>query len=152
MLWGKKPRSKELPDLPPMPMSRPMAEEEENQDLPSFPDSAVEKGFSQSAIKEAVSTEELSNFPDEAPRSYREEESRSSRKSNDVYVKVDKFVSARKALEGAQTKINEMQELLKVIRETKMREEQELEYWEKEISAAKAHVEQVTENIFGKLE
>lgn len=153
MMWGKK-KSKELPDLPPLPpqYGSEGMDEEESSSLPSFPDSAMEKGFSQTAIKEAVSEdEEDMPEPPETNMNIMEIETKSEKKE-DLFVKVDKFASARKSLETAQNKIDEMQELLKVIRETKMREEQELAYWEKELTSAKAHVQQVTENIFGKIE
>jgi len=158
-----------------MPLPRPpMSSDEDNKEmnnekhaLPSFPDSPAQKGFSQSVIKEAVTneeTDELSEAPKESGKMYHavelNEEPEEIKtpalpkplKNKDVYVKIDKFSSAKKALEAAQLKIDEMQELLKVIRETKMREEQELEYWEKETATAKAHIQQVTENIFSKTE
>ena len=154
MLWGKKSKSNELPELPPMPAPtetrvEEVQEVEETQELPSFPDSAEERGFSQSAIKEAVYEGEMPELPEETVETVEEAP---ARRSNDVFVKVDRFVAARKALETAHAKVDEMQELLKVIRETKLREEQELAYWEKEVASAKSHVQQVTENIFGKIE
>src|SRR3989344_7402811 len=75
MFWNKKDEGKSLPDLPPLksPFSKELvpqlnADKGENMDdefsaeekpsLPSFPDSPIDKGFSQSAIKEAVTQEE----------------------------------------------------------------------------------------------
>ena len=153
MLWGKKSKSKQLPELPPLPVSRStvpaeeVMEEPEESNMPVFPESTTE-----------MTTEEEESELSEPPatlKSFKAVEMESEErpaKSGDIYIKVDKFVSARKALENAQQKVNEMQELLKVIRETKMREEQELAYWEKEMTSAKAQVQQVTENIFGKVE
>ena len=149
MLWGKKSKSKQLPELPPLPIPKSAAyatetmEESEESNMPSFPEPTTNEEDEESELSEPPAT----------LRSFKavEEDSRLA-KSSDIYVKVDKFISARKALENAQQKVNEMQELLKVIRETKMREEQELAYWEKEMTSAKAQVQQVTENIFGKVE
>ena len=45
-----------------------------------------------------------------------------------------------------------MDELLKKIREIKLREEQELTTWEKEINNAKSRIKDVHENIFEKIE
>lgn len=74
-----------------------------------------------------------------------------ARASSDVFVKIDKFNSARKALAEAEQSLDEIDDLIKRIRETKMREEQELSTWEKEIMQAKAQVQNVSENIFEKL-
>jgi len=71
-------------------------------------------------------------------------------KESDVFVKIDKFHSAKKALMVAKEKLADIDTLLKKIRETKMREEQELAGWEKELTAIKSKVQDVTENIFEK--
>ena len=47
-------------------------------------------------------------------------------KTEDVYVKIDRFHSARKALNGAREKLKDIEEIMKKLRETRMREEQEL--------------------------
>ena len=73
-------------------------------------------------------------------------------KSEEVYVKIDRFHSARKALNSARDKLKEIDESMRKIRETRLREEQELAFWEKEISNIKTKVEDVTKNIFEKIE
>lgn len=75
-----------------------------------------------------------------------------AQKSEDIYVKIDKFHSARKSLTAARQKLHEIDDLLRKIRETKLREEQELHSWEKEIEEVKAKIEDVTNNIFEKVE
>ncbi len=55
-------------------------------------------------------------------------------------------------LKETQEKLNEIDSLLARMRDIKMREEQELAVWEKEISAAKARIQDVTSNIFDKVE
>ena len=70
MFWDKKENAKGLPDLPPMKFTpslqeKNMAVEHDNDDaednekhgLPSFPDSPMQRGFSQSAIKDAITQE-----------------------------------------------------------------------------------------------
>lgn len=73
MLWGKKEDKRLLPDLPPLRSPQTgikmegyedthLEENEEDEnlnekhELPSFPDSLNNKGFSQAAIKDAVSS------------------------------------------------------------------------------------------------
>jgi hypothetical protein len=134
--------------------------------LPSFPDSPMKRGFSQSAIKESVKSEQESEELEDLPPKFqlpkmREmneftsrkiADSNASTKTEDVYVKIDRFHSARRALNSARDKLKEIEELMKKIRETKMREEQELSSWEDEIESVKSKVEDVTKSIFEKVE
>ena len=76
----------------------------------------------------------------------------SGRKNADIFVKLDKFYSARKSLMDAQRKVGEINELLRKIRETKMREEQELTGWEKELMAIKSRINEIDINLFEKVD
>ncbi len=200
MFFGKKGDKKSLPDLPPYqrPAPLPKMEEEsfddysEKHELPSFPDSLGDKGFSQAAIKDAVidhddkeegfpksresqvKTMEMeewtpsiqSNMPEQPPSIGRGESVRLSepaslnyggfkeeaRKNVDIFVKLDKFYSARKALIDAQQKMEDINELLRRIREMKMREEQELGSWEKEMIGVKSRLNDITVNLFEKVD
>jgi hypothetical protein len=73
-------------------------------------------------------------------------------RSSDIFVKLDKFRNARRALEEIKIRSEEIESLLKKIRETKLREEQELAGWEKEINNVKARVQDISSNIFEKVE
>ena len=75
-----------------------------------------------------------------------------TQKNADIFVKLDKFYSARKALIEAQQKMGDVDELLKRIRENKMREEQELIAWEKELMNVKARINDVNVTIFEKVD
>ncbi len=171
MFWGKKEEKKKgLPELPPLKIT-PAPREEEREDieshpLPSFPDSPTKKGFAQSAIKESMEAEdEEAPEPDELPAlppkfkmpkihtvKKMTKETPFTSRTEDVFVKIDKFHSARKALNSAREKLREIDELVRRIRETKKREEQELASWEEEIASVKSKVEDVTNNIFEKVE
>ena len=225
MLWGKKDDKRLLPDLPPMRNPTFLADNEgsfehinedslgdeysmEKHELPSFPDSLNDKGFSQAAIKDAVSSDEEvipGNNPirdsggnkfqtiemDEWAPSMKKEDStqdmdsvidnnamqnkskilsKSNKKleeptmgdysnvrvpmrprtNSDIFVKLDKFYSARKSLVDAQQKLEEVDALLRKIREIKMREEQELGAWEKELMSIKTKINDIAINLFEK--
>lgn len=237
MAWGKKDEKKLLPDLPPyrqpMTVSKPTAQdssthlEEENEEifdekheLPSFPDSLNDKGFSQAAIKDAVGSHldesEIAapsrNYPQHSdsepekifsgarqkyqtiemeewspsmkkeetvalplPRNISEEEYRPSLsggrleepptnypevealprkvpKNSDIFVKLDKFYLARKTLFDAQGKLQEIDALLRKIRETKLREEQEIRSWEGDLISIKTKINDVALNLFEKID
>lgn len=166
MFWDKKEDKKGLPELPPLkfpnlPPEESMEEDMESHPLPSFPDSPMKKGFSQAAIKESMEDGELPELPTKfrVPKIRELEEplkkmtfETGAAKTEDVYVKIDRFHSARKALNTARNKLKEIDELMRKIRETKMREEQELTSWEKEIESVRSKVEDVTNSIFEKVE
>jgi len=69
-----------------------------------------------------------------------------------VFVKIDKFQSARKALLSSQTRIKDIESLLKKIREVRLREDQELAAWEKDLTETKSYIEEVSKNLFDKME
>jgi hypothetical protein len=240
MFWNKKEDKGSLPDLPPIqsPFSKdlmpsaPSEEHEsdsESQSLPAFPDSPLNRGFSQSAIKNAVSEDEeeplanqtfnektfktieleddssdrrssslpplpsshslsaltrddeeseeqeeelrpsiratsrpasidrtlrVSRVREEEPEEARDQGSFSRFKSSrdNIYVRIDKFNTARRALASAQEQLDQVDSLLRKIREIKLREEQELAGWEKDLSALKSRIQNVAENIFEKAE
>jgi len=71
-----------------------------------------------------------------------------SQKSSSIYVKLEKFHTAKRALDDIKIKVEEVESLLGKIREVKMREEQELAGWEKDIFNIKSRLQDVTDNIF----
>ncbi len=205
MFWHKKEEGHGLPELPPVRIisatefddTAPHEDSHEDEfvekhGLPSFPDSPIHKGFSQAAIKDAISSQgideresssdrmfktveiehswpsqpSIPSMPthltippamhtmDRAPvdRTYLRDSGASETRTKDVFVRIDKFYAARKALETTRDKLNEIDELLRKIRETKMREEQELNGWEKELAEIKSRIVDVSENIFEKIE
>lgn len=191
MFWQKKDDKNGLPNLPPLkPVSPPPLEDDDEDDLsppekhslPSFPDSPMAKGFSQSAIRDAVGFsgpenksksfktiemedwEEKKEFPAisspsppsaipaPVPLPPSERFTKKPEAKSDIFVKIDRFYSAKKALDVAKSKLGEIDELLKKIRETRIREDQEISAWEKEMGNIKVRIKEVTENIFEKIE
>ena len=86
------------------------------------------------------------------PMSVRDAMKLSNPKISDVFIKIDKFHSARSALTEVKVKLNEIDNLIKKIRETKMREEQEIAVWERDMEQIKARMRDVTTNIFEKID
>ena len=147
MFWEKREDKKGLPELPPMKIGfKPWKEEEEDviekSELPELP---------QSRQIPSETEEEYDLQPKFRQRRIQMEKEKPS-KVEDVYIKIDKFHSARKSLNFARTKLDEIDEVMRKIRETRMREEQELASWKKDIDSVKTKVEDVTKNIFEKVE
>jgi len=149
MFWEKKEDKKGLPELPPM---RPFVsfgmpkKEEIPEKVPESPEEP------QDFEEELPELPDKFRFPKIEETKKMTTEFTPAAKSEDVYVKIDRFHSARKALNGARNKLKEIDETMKKIRETRLREEQELSFWEKEIGSIKSKVEDVTKNIFEKIE
>ncbi|MBU0760621.1 MAG: hypothetical protein KJ600_03475 [Nanoarchaeota archaeon] len=70
----------------------------------------------------------------------------------DIFVRIDKFHSARKTLREISERLEEIDEVVQKIRETKLREEQELASWEKDLAHIKGRIKIVSESIFEKVE
>ncbi|MEI6850178.1 MAG: hypothetical protein WCK29_04000 [archaeon] len=68
----------------------------------------------------------------------------------DIFVKIDKFFSAKKALDSIDDQVNEIDSLLNKIRETKLKEEKELANWEKQITLIKSRIQNINDTIFEK--
>ncbi|MEK6792587.1 MAG: hypothetical protein AABX96_04970 [Nanoarchaeota archaeon] len=167
--------------LPPIDTSQ----EDNIHGLPSFPDSMMKKGFSQTMIKSAVEDEdkslpelpewdqenekpqtsrpiktvELEEWtPKSAPQQIQQrrqtnEEPRPmvSSQMNDkrpLFVKLDKFKEARDSLEKISEKLNQMDELLKMIKDLKAKEDEEISNWEKDIENIKSRISSVNKEIF----
>lgn len=188
MLWGHKKgdKTEALPELPaqriPSPpigsrySSNPYTEEESEEihSLPSFPDSPMNRGFSQSAIKGAVENSDIEDLPkmseSEEDISEFKERSRITEmnewvpktetfqknpiktrrlgEEKPVFVRLDKFKAARDSLEIVKDKLSEIDSLLNSIREIKMKEDKEIISWEKEIESVKARLNSISLEVF----
>ena len=149
-------------------------EDKESHSLPSFPDSPFQKGFAQSAIKDAVEDNNLPSVPKskslpeipgpphhehrEMPlpsitdNQLEEQKEFHEHHHSDVFIKIDKFKSAKKSLETTKEKLSEVEEIMKKLRETTTREEAHLNSWEKELDTVRNKVREISENIFEKVE
>ena len=67
-----------------------------------------------------------------------------------IYIKINKFREARESLEIVKLKLGEIDDLLATIKSVKIKEDQELSNWEKEIESIKSRIETVNSEIFDK--
>jgi hypothetical protein len=161
--------------LPPIGNENP----EEIHGLPSFPDSLMNKGFSQSMIKSAVEDEDknLPELPEWnnggekssmqrttelnewSPKKVMSQEmpvQREPIKSNNnqidykrpIFVKLDKFKEARESLIKISEKLEQMDELLKTVRDLKAKEDEEISGWEKDVESIKSRILFINKEIF----
>jgi len=164
----------ELPKLPEFPKLDEDQDSEENimHQLPRFPTTSLGNKFSQHTIKEAVSgkkEEEVLDANDfELPEDYEEIQkmhqplrkpmtreiglSGKNREEEPVFIRIDKFEESLHVFEKAKHQIKEVEKLLKDIKRIRTKEEDELEFWEKEMQSIKNQVEKVDQDIFSKIE
>jgi predicted nuclease with TOPRIM domain len=73
-------------------------------------------------------------------------------KNQDVYVQIDRFYSAKRALSSIRSKVEEIDSTLNKIRETRIHEEQTLSSWEKEVMSLKNKISEINDSLFQKIE
>ena len=76
---------------------------------------------------------------------------RPARMKEPIFVKIDKFRDALANFEIIKEKIDELDNLLKKINETKAREQEELVSWEKEVEDIKAKVKSIDDKLFSRV-
>ena len=74
------------------------------------------------------------------------------KKSEPVFIRIDKFEESLNVFEEAKQKISEIERMLEDIKELKETEEKELSNWEREMQHIKTQIERVDRDIFSKIE
>lgn len=75
-----------------------------------------------------------------------------SKETEPIYVRLDKFQTTVSSFEEIKGKVMDIEKLLTKIKETREKEDRELEEWENEIQVIKSRIEFVDKNIFNKLD
>ncbi|MDD5193844.1 MAG: hypothetical protein PHF67_04650 [Candidatus Nanoarchaeia archaeon] len=78
-------------------------------------------------------------------------EQKTIRKIEPIYIRLDKFETTVNSINEIHTKVREIESLLSKTKEIKLREEKELEEWEKEIQGIKSRMEFIDKNVFSKV-
>ena len=159
-------------EIPDVPSGLPKME---TQSLPILPDSEAGKEFNQQAIKQAVGKPQqpMPELPDsqsqevppipikelpitkrtmEMPAVIQPNTQKLTKEIKPIFVRLDKFKTAIEIFEEIKNKTSEIEELLKKTREIKIREEQELIEWEREIQIIKSKIDLIDRNIFNQLD
>ena len=177
---GNLPELPELPELPDFPDLTSSLQESEIPDvpaglpkiesytLPTLPNSETWDRFNQEAIKEAVYPSEpdygLPKLKTISPKKDIEEKrtlelfsptymtKKMTKKLEPVFIRLDKFQMTLKTFEEIKNKIEEIEYLLKKTKEIKIKEEQELAEWEREMQIIKSRIDTIDKSIFNKLD
>jgi hypothetical protein len=147
----KKEVDKELPSLPSLP------------EMPTFPELPKERGAPLMNLQQfTVSVPQLpSEFESRTqPRSMvmeiGEEEKKgmteiAKLKEQPIFVKIDKYREAVMNLEMIKKKLQETSNLLEKIKETRAKEEEELNIWVEEVNTIKEKIEMIDKKLFGSI-
>jgi hypothetical protein len=87
----------------------------------------------------------------EVPEEFREAE-RMVRKTEPIFIRIDKFEESLDMLEKIKKEILEIEKMLRDVKRIKEEEEKELESWESRIQITKEQIEKIDRDIFSKLE
>jgi len=105
-------------------------------------------------VEEEPWTPPISQFANNYPSSYRAPASEVQEKPQnpkEVYIRIDKFQEALGNFQKIKSKLLEIENLLKDLREVKSKEEFELQSWEKEIQEAKAKLNEIDNSLFQRI-
>jgi len=151
---------KEAGELPSLPKVEEEDDEEEFEKVPSY---EMQKQFEQAPSygmqKQRLDFEKerqeeraiFNNRRKSLPKNLEDSGVVNAASTSDIFVKIDKYYTARKMLDDMLDKLVEIEGVIKKIREIKLREEQELSSWEDDITQIKNKINQVNENIFNKV-
>ena len=165
------PKIQGVPKLPELPK---MENDLENlPKLPSYPSDPLGKKFSDGAIKNIVSGEEIGDeevfdtdesFPDNEGMPMQkplmrltkeiDSENFSTQRTNEagpVFVRIDKFEESLEIFEKARKKLEDIEKFLNEIKQIREREESELRDWENEMRMIKSQFEIINKSLFSKI-
>jgi len=75
----------------------------------------------------------------------------SYRKTEPIFIRLDKFEESLKIFEKTRSQISEIENVLREINKIKEQEEKELQFWEQEIQNIKKQIEKVDKDIFSRV-
>ena len=146
-LFKKKKEAKALPELQPLP------------ELPVFPELPKEEAEAKGPLLPAFAAlpplPKLPEIPQEQPflkpmtiEVTEMPEEKISKKEEPIFVKLDRYRDSIANLEMIKRKLAETSNLLEKIKETRAKEEEELELWTQEISAIKEKIAVIDKKLF----
>jgi hypothetical protein len=167
-LQGLDVQIQDLPDLPPpmtiqpkpLPQLPNLNSQPKTVSIPNKPITPMQKSnFSyENAVVDEIKERSLPQI-DSSPRTveigYSKTQGYSApatKKSEPIFIRLDKFESTVENFEEIKEKINEIEEVLQKTREIKAKEEEELSEWEKEIQIIKARLDSIDRNLLNKLD
>ena len=165
-LFGKKKKEEEIPLLPELPSSESDLAQLTKDDLPDAPTTLPE--IETEALPELPEEQEEFPIPKTPPKPLKQPElprtielgsdnqpttfrKSSTKESEPIYVRLDKFDDALHKFNKSKRKISEIENLIADLKEVNEKELRGLVSWEKEIKMIKRNFEQIDRDIFSKI-
>jgi len=151
----------------------------EKSSLPAFPESDLGEELGQKAIKAAVSAKKPSKIIPAAPLKEKTKElpeiegkigtfempewapktalrkipmaGAEPKKKEPLFIRLDEFEKAISSFDEIKLRISEIEDVLRKIRETKVKEEREVDEWEKEVQTIKTRLMEIDKELFSKV-
>jgi hypothetical protein len=87
----------------------------------------------------------------EIPSEFRQV-ARSTKKTEPLFIRIDKFEESLKTFDNIKTKVSEIDKMLGDIKKIREEEEEELKVWEEKIQSTKKQIEKIDKNLFSRIE
>ena len=138
--------------------------EVEVSELPSLPNSIPAERFNQDLIKGAINTPMTSKpvygfdrktieiGSDQMSPIMQRSINSEIKAAQPIYIRLDKFEATLQNFNEIRAKIDDIERALRKVQETKQRETEELNIWERELQVIKSRIEHIDKTIFNKLD
>jgi len=136
----------QLPEMPAFPELPKFSEMKEMSALPAFTSSIPSLPPQLSSDMDLIRVPIKPMTEEIGERNYEEKEI--AKLKEPIFVKIDRYRDAVMNLEMIKKKLNETSNLLEKIKETRTKEEEELDLWTQEINTIKEKIETIDKKLF----
>jgi len=153
-----------LPELPSFPDN---SSQNNSNTLPSFPNNAFGDKKNQDTVKSAVSSSGEKEVIEELPKDFnfenedktekrtleisQSQKEKITKQAEPIFVRIDKFQESKKDFIEIKTRLKDIENVLRKIKDVKVKEDAEIETWTQNIETLKARLSEIDSNIFDKL-
>lgn len=149
-----KPREEAIPPLPALPSAPQYPIQAQQLQRPDIRKTEeIGSAFAQ-LTREIMPVQTIMSRPSyQRPEEINEEQvQRGSKQREPIFVKIDKFNDALNNFEAIKQKISEIDSLLKKVKETRTKEQEEIDSWEREVEEIMSKVNNIDQKLFNKLD
>jgi len=149
-----KPREEAIPPLPALPSASQYPIQAQQLQRPDIRKTEEIGSMSAPLTREIMPVQTIMSRQSYPIREEASEEQvqRGSKQREPIFVKIDKFNDALNNFEAIKQKISEIDSLLKKVKETRTKEQEEIDSWEREVEEIMSKVNNIDQKLFNKLD
>ena len=146
-----KPKEEAIPPLPALPNAPAYPVQAQQLQRPDIKKTQEIGSASAPLTREIMPMQAISrpSYPEEISE---EQAQRGPKQREPIFVKIDKFNDALNNFEAIKQKIAEIDSLLKKVKETRTKEQDEIDSWEREVEEIMSKVNNIDQKLFNKLD